>query len=863
MLEIAIKQLILNESIYKESFDLIQNDEIIILYFLNDIVKLRYKNTIGKQNRMEELVQEIIKLIHRFDNKKFNYESIVYQVFKSFNFIETLIQYYQNVSEFVNLESIINEMRIKDYETFEDLILIEDKILKTFIDFNSKELIRSFKSNQHKMDSFQINQIYDLFNNCFIEIFSIKSNFYLIVESYYTFYFFTELLKILKHDEASGKTIFLKISEIVYDMLDNTEFLRDAQTLQSIVDLIESSLGQDQEIFARFINFVYCLNVEITNETKIIEKVFEQFEKNPNLIKSSSMLIGKLLENISITIDLNFLKINNAEFLNVMDRKLTDLSLDSNFAIICIEIISNQISDYENIFKPQEMEPKQEQNYESFESDQELDGEIVEKKANLDIQSLLLNLFNLLKNYETGFISEEINLIKYKKIAYLTSIVYFRFFIEKYCEEILYIYNQDQILYNQDEEIESELIILVNNILENTDYKIASSLRLMALRMFDKSIGSYYSLERFVRQNPNIKWRDLVEFGQPEVLIDIYLKSENLEKQMEDYRIFLNQQRFSYDSNFMKRNSLESGNLDPSAKLSLCLANFNYYYLNNTNREQQNEVNCYLNSKLIDLFNTIPDENLRKCLIKMTKNFESDDWLKASPNMNIDSLKLISAVFHCFFGVISYSKIINSLSSLFFDENGNKLTDFSRKKDIYWLCMPDDEEFEILNSIKDLSFVSYSDDDINRDVPFGKGFALYKCSDECKYYYTVGACTRVTENYSLRCNRGHLLMGKSYNQLHERPGHIKIPDAKLFIQNQMSKCKQLAPKGYQKHSISDLKKNHTVRSIKPVTFRVLHFILHSTLYMLRAMEIYKKNEIINLISFENDDQFEDIDDYLR
>ena len=849
----SIKHIILSESIYKETFDLIQNDEKIILYFLHDLIKLKYKNTIGDQKKLENFVQDIIEHIHKLDNEKLKYETIVYQVFKSFKFIEILIQYYQNVSELVNLDTAVTELKTKDFKTIDDLILIEDKILRTFIDFNSTELIKSFQSNQLQTKTLEINQIFDLFNNCFIEIFSIKSNFYLIVESFYTFYFFTELLKILKSNDRSGKEIFLKISQMVCDKLDNTEFLRDVETLQSIIDLLQSSWEQDQEIISRFINFTYCLNVEITNETKIIEKVFDHFGKNPNLIKSSSILIGKLFESVYISIDLGFLKNDNAEFLSVMDAKLNDFGLDSNFAIICIEIISNQISDYEKIVKLYEMDLNENQNNESTDSDQEAIDDNEEIIEYLDIQSSLMNLFNLLKNFENGFISEEILLIKHKNIAHLTSIAYIRFFIEKYCAAIL---------QNQDKESESELVILVNKILNDKEFKITNSLRLMALRVLEKSIGSYYALERFVRQNPNIKWRDLVEFGQPEVLIDIYLKSDKLAEQIETFRTFLNQQRFTNDIDFATRRSIESEHLEPSSKLSLCLAYFNYFYLNNTNQEQAKETS-YSNSKFIDLFNALQDENLKKCLVKMANNFEGDEWLKASPDMSIESLKLISAIFHCASVVISHSNILNSLSSLFFDKKGNTLKDFNSKKDIYWLCTSDDEEFENLNSIKDLTFVSYSDDDINRDVPFGNGFGLYKCSDECKYYYTVGACTRVTENYSLKCNKGHLLMGKAYNQLHERSGHMKIPDANTFIPKRMQFVKQLAPKGYMKHSLDNLRKDHTVRSIKPVTFRVLHFIVHSTLYMMRVMEIYSKSEIIKLIGLENDDEFQDIDHYLR
>ena len=63
---------------------------------------------------------------------------------------------------------------------------------------------------------------------------------------------------------------------------------------------------------------------------------------------------------------------------------------------------------------------------------------------------------------------------------------------------------------------------------------------------------------------------------------------------------------------------------------------------------------------------------------------------------------------------------------------------------------------------------------------------MYKCSNQCKYYYSVGGCTRVTQNDKDKCSKGHLLGGSAYSGLHKRDGHQKIPDAANFIKKRLT-----------------------------------------------------------------------------
>ena len=827
-IENSIKRLIIEDTIYKDTIDLIEKNEAILGYFLNDYVKLKYKTLTAKdKNELEPFVHKILSIILNSTNREVDMQTIVYNTFKSFQLIEKIIEYYQNIKEIVSLKSIVIELDKENFEQIEDLVLIEDKILRSFIDHSSQELIRKF-SDKKVFDAYEFETISNLINHCYIEIFSIRINLRLTVNSYHTIYFFSELVKFLKNDQNSSKDILNKIFQISSNKLKNAEFIKNTETLESMVKLLNSNPKFDRDLLGRFVNYIYCLNIELVNDPEITAKVFEQFTKDPNLVKASSALIGKIFDKLDVNIELDFLKQDGNEFVSLIDKNLKEMGLDTNFGMICLEVIAQSIDDDDDIIT-------------SIEANEETFTESI------------MALFDLLKNYEKNFISEKVNSIKYKHIGYLTSIAYLRILIVRYCETIF---------GEKDIEIDNKLVDLINKILSDETFKTSNSLRMMALRILNKSIGSFYALKEFFEDNPNVKWRNLVNFGQPDVLIDTYLKSDGLGPKIEQIGSLIKcmKSRFKDEKKISEIKKMTETK-DSNEILSICLATFNNYYLANTNKKIFDEG---ADLKLSEVFrDNVKDEKLKKCLSKIASNFDGIDWLKAKPDMQIDDLKLISNIFNCVSIIISQSNKKNSLCNLFFDDKGNLLKDFTLNKTNYWLCIPDDEEYELLNTLKDLKFVSYTDEEINKGVPFGNGFGLYKCSNECKYYYTVGACTRVTPNDVLKCSKGHLLMGKAYNQLHERPGHMKIPEANKFIQIRMQEVKNIAPKGYLKHLPDELNKNHTVRMIKPVTFRVLHFILHSTLYMMLVMDIYKENQIKKLLGLENDKEFQDAEKYLR
>ncbi len=69
---------------------------------------------------------------------------------------------------------------------------------------------------------------------------------------------------------------------------------------------------------------------------------------------------------------------------------------------------------------------------------------------------------------------------------------------------------------------------------------------------------------------------------------------------------------------------------------------------------------------------------------------------------------------------------------------------------------------------------------------------------------------------------------------------------------------QIITKGYKEHEPKN--SNFSVRLIKPITYRVLHLIIHSNYYMLLSLGIYKDSDLKKLFNLN---QYTNLENYLR
>jgi hypothetical protein len=154
------------------------------------------------------------------------------------------------------------------------------------------------------------------------------------------------------------------------------------------------------------------LTFEENKGTNILGVFFYEFCKNEYSIKSAGPILEKLIIDTTVDFELNFLIDENKKFifLEILDKKFSEIGIDSELAIIFVEVLFNSL----------EFDKEPEENFDKFVKENE---------------NSIINLYQILQNFEFGFQTELISRIEFKNIAYLTSIAFLKRLIFIYCLE--------------------------------------------------------------------------------------------------------------------------------------------------------------------------------------------------------------------------------------------------------------------------------------------------------------------------------------------------------------------------------------------------------------------------------------------
>jgi len=831
-------------SIFKNSFDLFESNDLIKDKYLKDLIRIKFAQ-LNLLDDLEKLLVHLVKIYLNELDEAYTLGLVYYSVFKCEKIIEKVVEFIKrNVSHF-NFDNYIKFVKEKeDAKVFnQDSKWIENKLLASVIDYYSIDLIAN-------LDLSDLAVTAQALSNCWMEIFSIQVNFRFFVNSYWAILFLNETSKTSSIPSENMK----KISKLIYENIENNRFLKDLNIISSINQLIQRPNILNEQIFRLKVYFYgLCIDKRDKHEKKIIEFVFNELNSNPELIKYSVILFQKLFKEFEIDISLEFLT-KKSLILDAIEINIEKMGIDSNLSLVLMQVLSNQLQDIE---EKDDDDEDEDQNFNIL----NVFNKPIDDEELKECENSIKELFNLLLNYENDFRNEFTETIKYKQIGYLTAVLYFQKLLK---------YNYKKVYEYGDQEYENKLNTILNELLDKPS-TISNSLKIMGLKVIDKLIGSFLGLKEFVLSSQNIIWKKNLNFGDPEILVDFHLKAENSERTSQISRIILDCVHSKLNDSVIKKNLeavISNSETLPHESLSLLLAAFNSLYLANSNHIlYQNQTF----KQVVSFIKNEIDKNLLKInckslnlnlLSSIVSNFSDGNLYRLTPQSEVQSLKINSIVIHAAAVLFSNTKNYNCLSSLFFDTNNESN---SGKEKLFWPCSTEDEEYRYLYELKDTKFVSYSEEEIRLGKWEGKnGFALYKCSNACKYYYTVGGCTRVVLNTDQKCSKGHLLGGSAYNVMHVRDGHQKIPDATNFIRKRLDELLKLAPKGYLAQDYKDQPENYSLRSMKPITYRLLHLIIHSTLHMINTLGLYPNNELIEFLTDQNAEyQINNIDDYLQ
>ena len=679
------------------------NKENIFESYLQDMVRIKYQNYFGTQKNVFDFLMKLVRVAINKNDDEFDISSIYFYTIKLFSFVQKLIDIFKSFKSLFSDEisqQII--MKLVEINLHENVKQIETKLIETLVNTVFEELLQ------------QIDKI-DLqhFSKLFIELISLKIQYGFTVKIYNVSFFMNELAKLLlklnKKTPEEANKLAKEVVTIIREKIENNEFLKDSDCIEQIMKVINMNVdiyaqldtdkNDDKDEIGKFENFLFGLALEENKDKAILSVFFDQSCEHEYSVRSAGPILEKLLKNITIDIDLNFLIVEDetSSFLEILNEKFVKIGLDSELAIIVVQVLYNNL----------EFDEEPEDNFEDFVTNNE---------------SKIFNLYEVLQNFEFGFENKLIKDIKCKNIAYLSSIAFLKRITLVYCQELL----------NNAESENTAYMRVFNEILCDNKSSMSNSLSILALRIINQTKGSYYALKEFICSNLQLKWRVKLKFGEPKGLLDICLYSDKLGYKIKENGNLVSEIINCNDVDKAKeyRNKITALNRSEDDSLTFLLSSLNNIYSSNTHSEffeidKSKFFKDYFKSNII---NTLKKDNLyfNSLLTNIVNNFPTRKWFQAGPTMNINDLKLLSIILHFSSVIASFSKQKNSFTYLFSEKDGDQMKNLNSIKALYWLTTPDDEEFEILNSLKNLEFKSFSDEDIAQNRWDGsKGFGLY------------------------------------------------------------------------------------------------------------------------------------------
>ena len=636
----------------------------ILVYYLN----LSHTNEVNSFMKVVGLLMEIKK-------DDFDLPNVFIQINELTSIFKLIIGIYKLFQDELNNKQVLENMA-----SFNDSNIQDDGLENYLLNNLIKQILINFLSDIKQIDV-------SCFSSFFIEIFSIKSKQKYKLKTFNSCLFLHEFASLYIKNfakEKRNKKMLTEISKLIINKLDNDQFLKESETLKQILGII--SVECDKKTIAEFECALFGVAFELSEE--IMSVFLDRFIANEYSKKAVGVMFYKIItRNLkNIDINLNCLKDkDDSNILMELEKKFGEIIIDSDLAFIFCDSLQKMIK------------------YEDF---------IDYVREN---QNEILNLFDIVKSYECKIPNKFIDKTKYKNLAYLISLAYLKLIIYDYCEKVA----QNENLYDLHE--------IFNKILCDD---LSNSFRILVLRILYKHIDSKQKLKEFVCKNEYFNWQNKITFSNPKCLLDIFLKNGSCtENEVEETgKLFIDSLKTKFSNINLVDNLKTRFDFNDSKRCfattlglinSICFSNSDDEFYNNENKKTITEFfNNQLNLLNIDSFYC-------KLIKNVGKNFSNNDFLHISPKIDIDRFKLVSIILHSASIASSFNKLTNPIFHLIYDNDGKVNNNFNSLNDYYWPCSKDDEEYQILYALKDIKFLSYSNEDINRGLYTNPGFALF------------------------------------------------------------------------------------------------------------------------------------------
>ena len=371
---------------------------------------------------------------------------------------------------------------------------------------------------------------------------------------------------------------------------------------------------------------------------------------------------------------------------------------------------------------------------------------------------------------------------------------------------------------------------------DKTQNPISNSLRIYALKMMSERYGS---LQASLEYNKEIEWIKKFQGLNEGVKRIDYSGTDSMhsalyEELLQKIQLFW-QVGFDPDTAAIEIMNVVGENSDASQPLLAVIYDeiFWRYLDKELPRAGFISLAKQLNPKLLEIIGA----GCTRFLVGLLTNFEDksmDGLLSLTPGPGSpDNIRLLSLVIHC---AISMLPTISKNKGIygFLMQEGAFITTAQRISKVF---LPGAEELDSQN-IDILRFMIASN-------TITGGTKLYRCS--CGEPYFIGDCGRAMEQKP--CANCKQPIGGANHVLVARQGHQEIQKVTPEVAMQeLTKYYSSLPPGYFPKLSGDIQNpNHSVRDLRPTTYRLISFIQHSLLYSILASGAVSENQMAQIL----------------
>ena len=288
-----------------------------------------------------------------------------------------------------------------------------------------------------------------------------------------------------------------------------------------------------------------------------------------------------------------------------------------------------------------------------------------------------------------------------------------------------------------------------------------------------------------------------------------------------------------------------------------------------------NKVLIELLDKNKSLFFKKSGELATKFIHCLLSNFKEGSYFKIKPGDKAEDVSRKLCYLYLIASLLAQQHLETSLSKCFF-VNG----EFPKNFALFWEnrslfgMVEDDSILENMKDVKKSVEERLKNNQIAKDAKY-----IYKCSKKCDYLYIFFGCGKpmVSDPAALpyeKCPFCDTRIGaKAFNELFIRNNGLEqeimsIEEGLKYIEDYKKNAKKIQ-KGYIFRKLENERKEQNKSHLKAISFRVLHWMLHSTIFTLFEIgiltekdlkEIVPKKEKLNIAEFfksnaENDYKF--------